>query len=182
MMKAQNNSSQDTEKNTSSLKSNVVLNKRALLVITAGLVVFAGMVVIMIIRVRTTSPISESTNVNRTGVIVQQSYDGALPLKPIDQNKYQKIIQKSWDEALVRGSANIVNFPNDPNLVAFSYKPTGSSAAQSFVLYRNKPITIKTKKVLELSGGVSSRITLSSQSYALVVVFEYTPDVQKLQP
>ncbi len=116
----------------------------------------------------------------QTGIILQQSYDGALPVKPIDQRYFQKIIQKSWDEALVKGATNIVAFPKDPQLVAFTYKPPGSTTARSLVLYRNKPITIKTKKVIELPGGVSSRVTLSSQGYALVVLFEYTPAVAEL--
>lgn len=125
-------------------------------------------------------PPTSSTQIRQTGIIVQQSYDGALPLKPIDQEKYRKIIQKSWEEALVKGSTNIVTFPKDPQLVAFTYKQPGSTREQSFVLYKNKPITIKTKKVLELPGGATSRTTLSSQNYALVVLFEYTPAVSEL--
>jgi len=179
-MKAQDISTQDTSSNLSFLQIFPITKRHVIYAVVVGCVVFAGTLIILIVRVRTISPISDSNNVNRAGIIVQQSYDGALPLKPIDQDRYQNIIQKSWDEALVKGSTNIVNFPNDPNLVAFSYKPSDSTTAQSFVLYRNKPITIKTKKVLELTENVSSRITLSSQNYALVVVFEYTPDVQEL--
>ncbi len=118
--------------------------------------------------------------IRQTGIIVQQSYDGALPLKPINQDKYRKIIQKSWEEALVKGSTNIVTFPKDPELIAFTYTQPGSTREQSFVLYKNKPITIKTKKVLELPGGVTSRTTLSSANYALVVLFEYTPAISEL--
>ena len=125
-------------------------------------------------------PPTSKTPIYQTGIIVQQSYDGALPLKPIDQEKYRKIIEKSWDEALVRGSTNIVNFPNDPNLVAFQYKYPDATAPASFVLYRNKPIILRTKKVLELPGEVTSRTTLSSANYGLVVLFEYTPAVSEL--
>jgi hypothetical protein len=48
------------------------------------------------------------------------------------------------------------------------------------VLYKNKPIILKTKKVLELPAGATSKITLSSQAYQLVVTFEYTPAVSEL--
>ena len=114
------------------------------------------------------------------GIIVQQSYDGALPLKPIDQDKYRAAIQKAWEEALVKGSTNIVFFPKDPELVAFSYSPTDTPATSALVLYKNKPIILKTKKVLELPAGATSKITLSSQAYQLVVTFEYTPAVSEL--
>lgn len=125
-------------------------------------------------------PPTSQTPISQTGIIVQQSYDGALPLKPIDQDKYRKIIEKSWEEALVRGSTNIVNFPNDPNLIAFQYKYPDASAPASFVLYRNKPIILRTKKVLELPDAQTSRLTLSHEKYQLVVLFEFTPEVKEL--
>ena len=116
----------------------------------------------------------------QTAIVLQQSYDGSLPVKPIDQAYYQSIIQSSWDEALERGSANIVNFPNDPNLVAFQYRSSDSTAPASFVLYRNKPIILRTKKVLELPNAQSSRLTLSHEKYQLVALFEFTPEIKEL--
>jgi hypothetical protein len=80
----------------------------------------------------------------------------------------------------VKGSTNIASFPKDPQLVAFSYSPTDAPATNALVVYKNKPIIVKTKKVLELPSGASSKVTLSSQNYQLVVVFEYTPTVSEL--
>lgn len=149
------------------------------LVVAVGVYILGATMFIGFFYLRSHPP-SPQGPIRQTGIIVQQSYDGALPLKPIDQERYRKIIQKSWEEALVKGSTNIVTFPKDPQLVAFTYKQTGTNREQSFVLYRNKPITIKTKKVLELPGGATSRTTLSSANYALVVLFEYTPSISEL--
>ena len=117
----------------------------------------------------------------RTSVMVQQSYDGALAVKPIDQAKYEKIIQKAWDEALTKGSTNVVNFTNDPDLIAFQYLPLGAEEPIGLVVYRNKPVIIKTKKVIELPEGKPYRISLDRENYRLVVLFEYTSQVSELQ-
>jgi hypothetical protein len=48
------------------------------------------------------------------------------------------------------------------------------------VLYRNKPIILRTKKVLELPNAQSSRLTLSHEKYQLVALFEFTPEIKEL--
>jgi len=141
------------------------------LVLTSVLIIVVGY--LLLSRV---SPTQEP----QTSLILQQSYDGSLPVKPINQAYYQSVIQSSWDEALERGSTNIVNFPNDPNLVAFQYKSPETTTPASFVLYRNKPIILRTKKVLELPNRQLSRLTLSHEKYQLVVLFEFTPEVKEL--
>lgn len=156
----------------------IVSNKYFYYVVGSAIVVL--LVIIGLIKTFTPPRKATETVLHQTGVVVQQSYDGALPLKPIDQDKYRKVIQEAWDEALVKGATNITTFPSDPNLVAFTYKPHESATTQSFVLYKNRPITIRTKKVLELDGGAPYKITLSSADYALVVTFEYTTAVKEL--
>lgn len=156
----------------------IVSNKYFYYAVGSAIVVL--LVIIGLIKTFTPPRKTIETSIHQTGVVVQQSYDGALPLRPIDQDKYRKIIQEAWENALVKGATNITTFPKDPNLIAFTYKPHESATTQSFVLYRNRPITIRTKKVLELTGGAPYKITLSSADYALVVTFEYTDAVKEL--
>lgn len=120
-------------------------------------------------------------NPTPTALILQQSYDNALPHKPIDQKKYQMIIQNLWDTALKEGSTHIVNFPHDPALIAFQYTVADSPEPIPLVLYRNKPLIVRTKKSLDLPTGQSSRISLSAQNYQLVVSFEYADTVKSLE-
>lgn len=146
-------------------------------VVLARYVILAPIVQFVQTRNATVSP----TPTPRTSLMIQQSYDGALAVKPIDQAKYDKIIQKAWDEALTKGSTNVVNFPNDPDLIAFQYLPVGADKPIGLVVYRNKPIIIKTKKVLELPEGKPYRISLDRENYRLVVLFEYTSQVSELK-
>lgn len=114
-------------------------------------------------------------------LIVQQSYDGALAIKTIDQKKFQAIIQNLWDKALKDGSTHIVNFPHDPSLIALQYTPPTSLEPIPLVLYRNKPVLLRTKKTIELPEAQTSRVSLSAQNYQLVVVFEFTDAVKELE-
>ncbi|GEM_PF-2355838 len=114
-------------------------------------------------------------------LIIQQSYDGALAVKTIDQKRFQAIIQNLWDKALKEGSSHIVNFPHDPSLIALQYTPPAAPEPIPLVLYRNKPVLLRTKKSIELPQSQTSRVSLSAQNYQLVVVFEFTDEVKELE-
>lgn len=144
------------------------------------IVVIAVLVGVLISQKKVPPDKSADVSTPQPGVVVQQSYDGALAMKPIDQERYRQIIQKAWDRALVEGSTHVLRFPKDPELVGFRYSPDGSPTDKALVVYMDKPIILRTKKVLELPDGVASRITLSRENYQLVVLFEFTSAVSEL--
>lgn len=109
-----------------------------------------------------------------TSVIIQRTPGADIKTDQIDQTQYHKIIQDAWDRALVEGATNVVSFTNDPNLIAFSYTSPGDEKPHAIVVYRNRPIIIRMKKVSDLPGGEASRVSLSAENYQLVVVLEYT--------
>lgn len=115
-----------------------------------------------------------------TAVVIEQSGDGGLNTPSLDHAKLNRVIQDAWDRALTEGATNVVSFTNDPDLVAFGYRPAGSDKETAIVVYRNRPITLRTRLVESLPDDNLSRVTLRGESYHLVVEFEYTSRVKTL--
>lgn len=112
-------------------------------------------------------------------VILEQKGDVAIQVTGIDQARLSAKVQSLWEEALTKNSTKLATFPHDPELVAFKYYRQKDNEP-SLVVYKNKPIILRLIPTETQSQGDTTKISLESDNYQLVVVFTYPKSLKRL--
>ncbi len=114
------------------------------------------------------------------GIILRQFGNTPLPLSnEIDQAKYRQAIDAAWAESLNKAPGRVARFPNDQNLMAFTYYQPNEEP-KAIVVYANQPIVVETEPIASLPNQRTSRISLEGNNYQLILKLQYTPEFTEL--